>query len=121
MMDIGRDLQDAYEHGRQDALAEMMEYTYGMLTSEKFGLQHKIKSMMTECNEPNSSEKPNNCETCRFDDRYGEESICSNCSRHYSDCYAPKDEPQTEYERASEQREHDILYEPTYNKDDGSM
>lgn len=28
---------------------------------------------------------------------------------------------QTEYERASEQREHDILYEPTYNKDDGSM
>ena len=32
-----------------------------------------------------------------------------------------KDEPQTEYERASEQREHDILYEPTYNKDDGSM
>ena len=32
-----------------------------------------------------------------------------------------KGEPQTEYERASEQREHDILYEPTYNKDDGSV
>lgn len=31
-----------------------------------------------------------------------------------------KDE-QIEYERASEQREHDILYEPTYNEDDGSM
>ena len=35
--------------------------------------------------------------------------------------YEPKDEPQTEYERASEQREHDILYEPTYDLDDGSM
>ena len=41
------------------------------------------------------SEKPNNCETCRFDDKYGDESICSSCSRHYSDCYEPKDESQT--------------------------
>ena len=48
MMDIGKDLQDAYECGRQDALAELMEYTYGMLTAEKFGLQHKIKSMMSD-------------------------------------------------------------------------
>ena len=45
-MDIGKDLQDAYEQGYQDALKELMEYTYGMLTEEKFGLQHKIKSMM---------------------------------------------------------------------------
>ena len=30
-------------------------------------------------------------------------------------------ESQTEYEKASEQREHDILYEPTYNENDGSM
>lgn len=48
MFDIGKDLQDAYECGRQDALAELMEYTYGMLTAEKFGLQHKIKSMMSD-------------------------------------------------------------------------
>ena len=48
MMDIGKDLQDAYECGRQDALNELMEYTYGMLTAEKFGLQHKIKSMMAD-------------------------------------------------------------------------
>lgn len=26
-----------------------------------------------------------------------------------------------DYERATEQLEHDILYEPTYNQDDGSM
>ena len=32
-----------------------------------------------------------------------------------------KDKPRTEYERASEQREHDILYEPTYDLDNGSM
>ena len=43
--------------------------------------------------EPNNSEIPNNCE----------------------------DKPQTEYERTSEQREHDILYEPTYDLGDGSM
>jgi hypothetical protein len=49
-MDIGKDLQDAYECGRQDALNELLEYTYAMLTAEKFGLQHKIKSMMADRN-----------------------------------------------------------------------
>lgn len=29
-------------------LNRIMEYTYGMLTAEKFGLQHLIKSMMDE-------------------------------------------------------------------------
>ena len=48
MMDIGKDLQDAYECGRQDALNELMKYTYAMLTAEKFGLQHKIMSMMAD-------------------------------------------------------------------------
>ena len=51
-MDIGKDLQEAYEQGRQDALNELMEYTYGMLTAEKFGLQHKIKSMMDIADTP---------------------------------------------------------------------
>lgn len=44
----------------------------------------------------NCSEKPNNCDTCRFDDKYGDESICSTCARYYSDCYEPKDKPQTD-------------------------
>ena len=30
-------------------------------------------------------------------------------------------EDDRDYKRASEQREHDILYEPTYNLEDGSM
>lgn len=94
--------------------------------------------------ESSNSEFPNNCETCRHYtlacDLFSE--ICK---------YEPKvepqkwekppefdhkgiqtacvsvpmalieDEPQTEYERASEQREHDNLYEPTYNEYDGSM
>ena len=51
-MDIGKDLQEAYEQGRRDALNELMEYTYGMLTAEKFGLQHKIKSMMDTADTP---------------------------------------------------------------------
>lgn len=36
----------ACERGKAEVLDELMEYTYGMLASEKFGLQHKIKSMM---------------------------------------------------------------------------
>lgn len=51
-MDIGKDLQEAYEQGRRDTLNELMEYTYGMLTAEKFGLQHKIKSMMDTADTP---------------------------------------------------------------------
>lgn len=34
---------------------------------------------------------------------------------------AIKDEPQTDWTEAVEQREYDILYEPTYEVDDGSM
>lgn len=32
-----------------------------------------------------------------------------------------KTENSSEYERAIEQMEHDALYEPTYNSEDGSM
>lgn len=39
---------------------------------------------------PSAIEK--GCDSCRFDNRYGEESICSSCARHYSDCYAPQEE-----------------------------
>lgn len=31
------------------------------------------------------------------------------------------DEPSADYERATDQMEHDIAYEPTYNPEDGSM
>lgn len=55
-MDIGKDLQEAYEQGRRDALNELMEYTYGMLTAEKFGLQHKIKSMMSTADTPQTEQ-----------------------------------------------------------------
>lgn len=42
------DPAEAYRNGWSDALGELMEYTYGMLTAEKFGLQQKIKSMMEQ-------------------------------------------------------------------------
>ena len=32
-----------------------------------------------------------------------------------------EEETDCDYERAVEQLEHDMLYEPTFNKDDGSM
>lgn len=54
-------------------LNRIMEYTYGMLTTEKFGLQHLIKSMMDDlpsvtpqqtCEEENP-----NCTECRHYDK----------------------------------------------------
>ena len=50
-----------YERGRQDALNELMEYTYGMLTAEKFGLQGKIKSMMDEPQTDSDEETGHDC------------------------------------------------------------
>lgn len=35
-----------YVNGWLDALNEIMKYSYGMLDAEKFGLQHKIQSMI---------------------------------------------------------------------------
>lgn len=35
-----------YVNGYLDALNEIMKYSYGMLDAEKFGLQHKVQSMI---------------------------------------------------------------------------
>ena len=48
-----------------------------------------IEALQTE---PNSSEKPNNCETCRFE-LYCPE-MCEGCCE-WDSHYEPKDEPQT--------------------------
>lgn len=77
--------------------------------------------------EPNSSEKANNCETCKhymFTDIDGY--YCEHETYGQPCQYAPKDESQTDWKdqmwaEAVEQREHDMLYEPTYDLDDGSM
>lgn len=46
---IVQDLEtDDYNKGRRDALDEVMAYSYGMLTAEKFGLQHFIESKRRE-------------------------------------------------------------------------
>lgn len=95
-MDIGKDLQEAYEQGRRDALNEIMEYTYGMLTAEKFGLQHKIKSMMSTTDTPQTdAEIPKNalrsdCTGCRFVGTYDTEFPCANCVRKNKDYYDSK-------------------------------
>lgn len=52
------------------------------------------------------------------------------CNQLATDCISRQPEKHTEertetracdYERAVEQLEHDMLYEPTFNQDDGSM
>ena len=54
-------------------LNRIMEYTYGMLTTEKFGLQHLIKSMMDDLpsvtpQQPCEEENPN-CTECKYYDK----------------------------------------------------
>ena len=49
-----------------------------------------------EQTEPNSSEKPNNCDTCKYgQDKHRYAHICNECGVGINN-YEPKDEPQTE-------------------------
>ena len=61
------------------------------------------------------------CRRCVYYDVSSDYYPCVSCVDYSNYTGEIEDEPQTEYERASEQREHDILYEPTYNPEDGSM
>ena len=45
--------------------------------------------------ETNSSEKPNNCDTCRHNKLEWYSEVCDGCSKAHSN-YEPQDEPQTE-------------------------
>lgn len=53
------------------------------------------------------------CSECGFHNKGSKSNYCPNC-------YA-KMKGADDYERAIEQVEHDALYEPTYNSEDGSM
>ena len=48
-----------------------------------------------EQTEPSSSEKPNNCETCKHNKLEWYSEVCDGCSKAHSN-YEPKDEPQIE-------------------------
>ena len=58
------------------------------------------------------------CSHCRNYEAWGETEKTPYCSHCGADM---REEADYEYEIASDQREHDILYEPTYNPEDGSM
>jgi tRNA(Ile2) C34 agmatinyltransferase TiaS len=55
------------------------------------------------------------CSKCGYESADGG-NFCSNCGADMRTKETDRD-----YERAVEQLEHDMLYEPTYNPDDGSM
>ena len=57
----------------------------------------------------------NQCSACGVL-RFGESYYCPNCGADMR-----TKETDCDYERAVEQLEHDMLYEPTFNQDDGSM
>ena len=69
--------------------------------------------------EPSDLKNLHSCMTCKHRDKADNDFPCIRC--FYDDTMY---EPQTDYsnyERAIEQIQHDMLYEPTYNAEDGSM
>ena len=73
------DIVDAYMRGWNDALDAVQ--------NGKFHI--------AEQTEPNCSEKPNNCETCKHNKLEWYSEVCDGCSKAHSN-YEPKDEPQTD-------------------------
>ena len=117
-MDIGKDLQNAYEEGyKQGRYDEMVETEMSLLkwipVSEKlpekngwylitvYGYEH-IVDMFWYYHESNQWNGVSDLEKVV--------------------AWMPLPAPyREEYELATEQMEHDALYEPTYNPEDGSM
>lgn len=57
------------------------------------------------------------CSECNYENKHWYEwNYCPNCGADMR-----TKETDYDYERAVEQLEHDILYKPTFNQDDGSM
>jgi hypothetical protein len=61
------------------------------------------------------------CDQCGFityaiEGHMGQYNFCPNCGADMR-----TKETDCDYERAVEQLEHDMLYEPTFNQDDGSI
>ena len=57
------------------------------------------------------------CDQCGFASEY-KDNFCPNCG---ADMRREESEEDYDYERAVDQTEHDIVYEPTYNSEDGCM
>lgn len=86
---------------REDAVQAVKAYLdLCCLTEAKFhkGLEDYndeiAREIISNIVEPNSSEKPNNCDTCRNKGFEGCEQPCLGCG--CCGLYEPKDEPQTE-------------------------
>ena len=92
---VDKDAEE-YKRGRIDALNELMEYTYGMLTAEKFGLQHHIKSMiwdaMDTADTPQTETKRvGYCNECKW---FRNKQVCGRCRS--KNLFAEADTPQTD-------------------------
>ena len=77
-----------------------------------------INALEADRKTENSSEKPNNCDTCGTPKH-----LCKYCIEE-DRMWTPKDEPQTDYgdyEKAVEHMQYYMHYEPTYNAEDGSV
>ena len=78
-----------------------------------------INALEADRKTESNSEVPHSCMTCKHKDKADNDFPCVRC--FYDDTMY---EPQTDYsnyERAIEQIQYDMLYESTYNAEDGSM
>lgn len=88
------EIRKAYNKGYKDGTNQMIEELLGIISDKRDEPQTDIHDLT-------------DCDFCK--------------DRNCKDCEGGKGEPQTDWTEAVEQREHDILYEPTYDVDDGSM
>lgn len=89
MIDVGKDLQSAFDYGYRQGVKDTLDDIHKTLErSLREQFAHLIKD------EPNSSEKPNKCDTCRYN-HFGN-TRCQTCKHKCPDKYEPKDESQTD-------------------------
>jgi hypothetical protein len=78
--------------------ADKFKEVFGIYATELWAMPEAdfLKWLNTDRKtEPNNSEIPNNCDTCRHNKLEWYSEVCDGCSKAHSN-YEPKDEPQTE-------------------------
>ena len=58
MIDIGKDLQNAYDDGYRPGVKDTLDDIHKTL-------ERLLREQFSHLTEPNSPEKPNNCDTCK--------------------------------------------------------
>ena len=97
-------LEKRYPHSRTEDITDafMRGYQQGKEDEHRWWSNHCANCKEAEQTEPNCSEKPNNCDTCKWGEWYRKgyditmmSDECGGCCS-WNNKWTPKDEPQTD-------------------------